>query len=617
MPRYFSILLVCSFIFCNAQKDDAYYWQQHVDYAMEIDVDVDNYRYTGKQELSYKNNSPDTLKRVYYHLYFNAFQPGSEMDLRAQTTPDPDPRMVNELGTIDNPVYESRISKLQPNEVGYIKVNSLTQNSNTVEYRVVGTILEVVLAEPILPGSSSVFEMTFDAQIPVQIRRNGRNNSEGIELSMAQWYPKLAEYDKDGWHLDPYIQREFYGVWGNFDVKITIDKDYIIGGTGYLQNPNEIGYGYESEEVTRPKGEKLTWHFVAPKVHDFTWAADPDYIHDSVQIENGPVVHFFYQNKPAIINYWKDVQPKTVELFEYFINEIGPYPYDQYSVIQGGDGGMEYPMCTLISGEKGFGPLLSVIAHEVAHSWFHGVLANNESLYPWMDEGFAQYFDTKAENFVQKNPTKDQFKGAYDKYREVVVLGIENPMSTHADRHRFNASYSVASYYKGLLFLDQLEYIIGTENFKKTIKTYYKEWAFKHPRPQDFIRVAEKVSKLNLDWYLKDWTQTTSLIEYVVKSASQENQGTKVELERLGMMAMPLDIEVVFKNGKKQMYYVPLRMMRGKKPGEDRIDLDDWSWASPSYTFTIDANLSEISTITIDPKGMMADVNKENNVYNN
>ena len=197
-----------------------YYWQQHVDYKMEIDMDVNTYQYKGKQQIIYTNNSPDVLNRVFYHLYFNAFQPGSEMDVRSTTIPDADRRV------------DDRISKLQPNEIGYIKVNSLKQNGTEITHKTVGTILEVTLAKPIQPGESVTFDMLFDAQVPEQIRRSGRNNSEGVALSMAQWYPKLAEYDTEGWHVDPYIGREFYGVWGNFDVKITIDRNYTIGGSG-------------------------------------------------------------------------------------------------------------------------------------------------------------------------------------------------------------------------------------------------------------------------------------------------------------------------------------------------------------------------------------------------
>jgi len=220
------------------------YWQQHVDYTMDIDVDVTKFQYKGTQKLVYKNNSPDELSHVYYHLYFNAFQPNSQMDVRSRNIQDPDGRVTN------------RISKLKPEEIGYIKIGSLKQDGKNVQYKVVGTILEVTLSTPIKSGKSSTFDMTYDAQVPKQIRRSGQTNKEGVVLSMAQWYPKMAEYDFEGWHTPPYIAREFHGVWGDFDVTIHIDKNYTIGGTGYLQNPQEIGHGYEDKSKKLKKIKK-------------------------------------------------------------------------------------------------------------------------------------------------------------------------------------------------------------------------------------------------------------------------------------------------------------------------------------------------------------------------
>src|SRR5690606_36616715 len=443
------------------------YWQQHVDYTMAIDMDVNTYQYKGKQTLVYTNNSPDVLTKVFYHLYLNAFQPGSEMDVRSRTIQDPDSRV------------KDRISKLKPNEIGYIKVNALKQDGATINHKTVGTILEVTLANPIQPGERVTFDMDFDAQVPVQIRRTGRNNVEGVALSMAQWYPKMAAYDVDGWHTDPYIGREFYGVWGNFDVKITIDKNYVIGGTGYLQNPNEIGHGYETGTVKRPLGDKLTWHFVAPNVHDFTWAADPDYIHDTMQVPNGPLLHFFYKGtmpKDKLEN-WKKIQPKAVEFMQYFSEHIGPYPYNQYSIIQGGDGGMEYAMCTLILGTGTFeGMIKGTISHEMAHTWFQFLLASNEAKHPWMDEGFATYVEYHAVNTIFNEGKENPLESVYNNYILLANSGREQPLTTHADRYAINAAYGLASYYKGAVFLAQLGYIMGEENLQKTIKKYFDDF---------------------------------------------------------------------------------------------------------------------------------------------
>ncbi len=608
MKLFFSGLITLVLVASSTAQNNTSYWQQKVDYKMEIDMDVNTYQYKGRQELTYTNNSPDTLNRVFYHLYFNAFQPGSEMDVRSRSISDPDGRVGD------------RISKLLPSEIGYIKPNSLSQDGVALSYEVVGTILEVALNQPIYPGKNTTFKMNWDAQVPVQIRRSGRNNAEGIALSMTQWYPKLAEYDFQGWHADPYIGREFHSVWGDFDVKITIDEDYTIGGSGYLQNPSDIGHGYSlpGQKTKKPKKGKYTWHFNAPDVHDFTWAADKDYIHDTYAGPNGVALHFFYKNNPNIVENWRNLQPKTAELLEYFNKNIGEYPYKQYSVIQGGDGGMEYAMCTLITGNRKFESLVGVTAHEMAHTWFQFLLATNEAKHEWMDEGFTSYISGEAMNVVMNQENPNPHAGSYRGYTFLAKSGNEQPQSTHADRYASNRAYGVTAYSKGAVFMAQLGYVVGEENLKKTIKRYFKEFAFKHPTPNDFIRVAEKVSGFELDWYLTDWTQTTNTIDYAIKSVVSEGNTTLVTLSRLGLMPMPIDLFVTYEDGSQESYYIPLQMMRGEKsnqfPNLTRVVLTDWAWAYPEYIFEIN-NGRKVKNMMIDASQRMADINPDNNIY--
>ena len=602
----FTLALITS---CTQTKDVAYlqktaaiqttYWQQHVAYTMAIDVDAKKHQYKGTQKAIYTNNSPDELTKVYYHLYFNAFQPGSQMDVRSLNIKDPDRRV------------RDRISKLNADEIGYIKVNSLKQNGTAISYETVGTILEVTLNTPIKAGESITLDMDFSAQIPLQVRRTGRDNKEGVALSMAQWYPKMAEYDFEGWHTPPYIAREFHGIWGDFDVKISIDKSYILGGTGYLQNAQEIGYGYEdaSKPVNRSNSEKLTWHFKAPNVHDFVWAADPDYKHDVLKTANGIDLHFLYKKNlaPKFLQNWKDLQSKTAELMTYYSKHIGAYPYKQYSVIQGGDGGMEYAMATLITGERKFGSLFGVTAHEMAHTWFQFLLASNESKHPWMDEGFTSYISNKAEDLILKEAKENPHSGSYKGYNYVVSNNIEEPLSTHADRYNTNTAYGVASYSKGNIFLSQLEYVIGAENVANGLKKYFVDFSFKHPTPNDVKRSMEKVSGIHLDWYLNEWTQTIHTIDYGIKSVDEKN----ITLERIGQMPMPIDLEVTYTDGSKENFNIPLRMMRGNKPTSATV-LEDWAWANPVYSFTVSKN---VKSVTIDKSKLMADVNDENNSF--
>ncbi|WP_088324694.1 M1 family metallopeptidase [Polaribacter tangerinus] len=605
-------LFVCSvvlFTACTQTKNSVYnqvtstvnpgYWQQYISYKMDIDVDAEKHQYKGKQEAVYTNNSPDELTKVYYHLYFNAFQPGSQMDVRSLNIKDPDGRV------------RDRISKLTQDEIGYIKVNTLKQNGVPVSFETVGTILEVTLNTPIKSGESVKFDMDFDAQVPLQIRRSGRDSKENVALSMAQWYPKMAEYDFEGWHTPPYIAREFHGVWGDFDVKITIDREYTVGGTGYLQNPQEIGHGYEdaSKPLNIPNTEKLTWHFVAPRVHDFMWAADPAYTHDVLTMDNGIDLHFLYKNdlSEEYTQNWKDLQPKTAELMTYFSENIGQYPYKQYSVIQGGDGGMEYAMSTLITGQRRFGSLFGVTAHELAHTWFQFLLATNESKHPWMDEGFTSYISSKATAAILKNTDKNPNAGPYRGYNFMVSSGSEEVLTTHADRYNTNRGYSFGSYGKGSMFLAQLEYIIGAENTAKGLKKYFEDFSFKHPTPNDVKRSMEKVSGIHLDWYLNEWTQTLHTIDYGVKSVV----GNEITLQRIGQMPMPIDLEVVYADGSVENFNIPLRIMRGNKPTTATV-IEDWAWANPIYTFKTSKN---IKSVTIDKSKLMADINDDNNVF--
>lgn len=597
------------------------YWQQHADYNMQVVVDAKNYQYKGKQELVYTNNSSDTLRKVFYHLYNNAFQPGSEMDVRLQSIADPDGRMVTKTKFNGKEIKESRIKNLKPNEIGYLKVSHFKQDGTEVKTKVSGTILEVTLARPILPNSKTTFTLDFDGQVPLQIRRSGRNNTEGIAFSMSQWYPKIAEFDFEGWHADPYIAREFFGVWGNFDVKITIDKEYVLGGSGYLQNKNEIGHGYEDGGVTvvYPKKTKtLTWHFIAPEVHDFTWAADKNYLHDVVKGPNNIDLHFLYKNNPAIIANWKKLQPQAVKLMDYYNKTVGNYPYKQYSVIQGGDGGMEYAMCTLILGNGTYEGILGTTAHEMAHSWFQHVLGSNESKHFWMDEGFASYLEHLGMDQIDGSRA-EELASSYKSYYSLVNTGNEQPLSTHADRFDANRSYGIAAYRKGEIFLSQLEYVIGKENVLKTLKKFYSAFKMKHPNPNDIKRTAERISGAELDWYLVDFTQTTNTIDYGIKDVKENGNKTTVTLSRNGRMPMPIDLVVEYTNGTKEYFYIPLQLMHMQKenpyPSIKRTVLNDWDWGHTTFEFSIDKSKAAIKSMVIDPSGLMADVKPADNVF--
>ncbi|MBK8920746.1 MAG: M1 family metallopeptidase [Saprospirales bacterium] len=612
----FRLFLFCVFVAGAALQAQPERWQQRVRYEMAIDMDVQTHRYRGSQRITYSNNSPDTLHKIFYHLYFNAFQPGSMMDVRAQTLEDADPRL------------SSRLPKLTTEEQGWIKVRSLRHNGAKVDFETNETILEVTLDNPILPHSNAQLDMEWDAQVPVQVRRSGRDNREGIAYSMAQWYPKLCEYDYQGWHANPYIAREFYGVWGDFDVRITIDKSYIVAAGGYLQNPQEIGYGYEEPGTTLqlPPGDQYTYHFFAPDVHDFVWAADPDYAHTKFAADDGTVMHFFWQKDKGYDKAWQDL-PAIMNRARTIINQyFGKYPYNEYYFIQGGDGGMEYPLATLITGNRGLNSLVGVSVHEQLHSWYQMVLGTNESLYAWMDEGFTSYAETIVANELAREgllgarqAKENPFSGTMASYTAMALSGQEEPLTTHADHFKSSYAYSMAAYTKGAVFLHQLEYIIGKAHLAKGLLRYFDTWKFKHPNANDLIRVFEKQSGLELDWYKEDFVHRTHTIDYALQAVEPgDNKTTRVVIERKGRMAMPLDILVSYANGDQELFYAPLESMRGVKPPESQLErtvLPDHRWVDPVYTFDIPEKARKVTKVEIDPSGRLADVQRGDNVW--
>jgi hypothetical protein len=609
-------------------------WQQRVKYKMDVNLDVQTNIIRGKQTIEYSNNSPDTLKVLYYHLYWNAFQPNSMMDVRNRELGK---RLLNGRNDWEARVAD-RISRLSPEEAGYQKVSGLKMNGRPQKTELHETILKVILDKPILPRTKVVLDADFEAQVPIQIRRSGRDNAEGVRYSMAQWYPKLSEYDHEGWHPTPYIAREFYGVWGDYEVNLTLDKSYIVGATGYLRNINEIGYGYEEPgaKLMRPPGKTLTWKFMAPNVHDFVWAADPDFIHIKKNI--GIVLHAFYKISPthlgaqfdamsprakgmygnskqafidAYRKEWEGVLDLAEKAMPFMEETFGSYPYKQYSFIQGGDGGMEYPMATLL---KGAGE--SVVIHEWMHSWYQGMLGTNESLYAWMDEGFTSYAENRVIAWLHQDKGFAQ-QDSYDGYYALAKSGVEEPLSTHADQFESRFGYSVSSYSKGAVFMEQLGYIIGANNRDKVLKEYYRKWRFRHPELNDLMRIAENISGMQLDWYRSYWVNTTKTIDYGIDSLWQEGKNIRIRLKNTGRMPMPIDLMLTFKDGSRHLAYIPQYLQFGNKPAEDsaivRSIHEPWRWTHPNHVVDVPGSLINLKTVEIDPSLRMADVDRRNN----
>ena len=579
----------------SAQAQYPGYWQQEVQYKMNVELQHENHQFTGHTDLHYTNNSPDTLREIYFHLYFNAFQPSSDMDLRSLWIEDPDPRVAD------------RISKLTPEQMGQQHMQKVTVNGKPIKgMQEQGTIIQFDLSDqPILPKQVAKISFDWNGQVPIQIRRSGRDNAEGVDYSMSQWYPKICAYDKNGWHPNPYVGREFYGEYGTFDVDITMNQDFVIGGTGEI-----------THEVNR-KGKK-TWTFHAENVHDFVWAADKDYQHDVVKMENGLKIHFYYLKNQELEENWKKLEEYTPKMFEYMNAHFGQYPYPVYSVIQGGDGGMEYPMATLITGKRKVGSLVGVTAHELAHSWYQGILGFNESLYGWMDEGFTSFASDEVMDQLFPRPQAPVHLDALNGYISLATSGKEEPMNTHGDHYNTNFAYGAAVYNKGETYLYQLKGMMGDELFYKTMKRFFNTYRFKHPNDLDFIRIAEKESSWILDWYHEYMVNSTKTIDYAIDTVYQQplDPNTKelsniISLRKVGSFPMPIELVITTKEGNQVLFHIPLDLMRVQRNQQNTKQyLDPWHWVETNYELAIPGN---IKSIQIDPRSITGDIDRTNN----
>ncbi len=608
------LLLLCSPALAVAQSPSQ--WQQHVDYEMDIRLNPETHQVDGHQRLTYTNNSPDTLRTVYYHLYFNAFQPQSMMAERNRHLPDPDGRTV------------PRIFNLTPGEQGRQTVTSLTQDGTPVSYEVYDTVLRVDLAEPIPPGTSTTFVMDYRSQVPLQTRRSGRDSrGDDIDYTMTQWYPKMAEYDERGWHANYYVNREYYAPYGEFDVEITLPAEYTIGATGVLQNPDEVGHGYDIDGSGTwrpsdglPDADTLTWHFRAEDVHNFAWSADPDYIHDKVTAD-GTAHHILY--KPAVAEQWRPLRNNMPDLTAYFSDEYGDYPYPQMTVAQGGDGGMEYPMFTVVSSYDGpefeekssYRSVLGTTVHEFAHMWFYSALGSNEADYAWMDEGFTSYATTEGMAHLAGQPANHT--GARQSVVTMHKLGIAEPFSTPADWFSTNAAYGITSYPGGQMLVDMLGYVMGDAQRDQWLQRYFRERAGMHPDPFDLELFAEQESGLMLDWYFQQVTESARTVDDAIADLDQERTGDGVAvdltLKRKGTLRLPQDVRLTLADGSTQWLNVPLASMHGHKPvPDDWIVTEPWPWVAPEKTVSVTVD-RRVEKAVIDPNGETPDVNRLNN----
>jgi hypothetical protein len=511
-----SLLLLIITHLLHAQQT---YWQQQVNFKLDVTLNDAEHTLDGFAKIEYVNNSPDTLKFIWFHLWPNAY--------RTDRTAFSDQLLEN--GRTD--FYFSNSE-----DRGYInrldfRVNSVL--AKTVDHPQHIDIIKVLLPQPLAPGASVELTTPFHVKLPKNFSRGGH---VGKSYQVTQWYPKPAVYDRYGWHPMPYLdQGEFYSEFGHYEVKITVPKSYVVLSTGNLQNADELQWlkdkakmdestksviakkpAAATKKTTKPSAAAIinedtkTLFYTQNNVHDFAWFADKKYLvrYDTLQLNNNRIVDVFTAFTTEGKSVWKNSTTMVKDAVRFRSNSIGEYPYNTIAAVEakmGFDGGMEYPCITAITPMSSEKNLENVIEHEVGHNWFQGMLANNEQAYPWFDEGINTYydkwFDKEHSRYkpIEKKKKAFQLKADDEIFLQTFErLHLAQPLSTTAD-NLTEANYSLIAYEKGAQFMQLLEKELGREVFLKGMQQYFEHWKMKHPYPSDLKSVLEQSSGKNLD----------------------------------------------------------------------------------------------------------------------
>lgn len=615
------------------RKPDAAYWQQDVHYTINAKINETEHVIEGSEELAYWNNSPDTLKYVYFHLFQNAFIKGSylhQLELANKVKP--------------------RMGKKESAGLGIV-VDNVTVDGKTAELVLDNTILKVNLPTPLAPGAKTTFKMLFNTYYDngATRRRMKMYNAWGfMHYNGCQWFPKLSVYDKmHGWDTYQHLNHEFYGDYGLYDVTLDFPSNYIVEATGELKNRKEVlpdelrqkldlknfankkGNEPPSTIIPYVKGERKKWHYIANNVHDFAFTADPSY-RIGTEYWNGIECVAVVQEPHAAG--WQNAPEYVAKIIKTFSEEIGMYCYPKMVAADAADG-MEYPMLTLDGGsDPGYRGLL---VHEIAHNWFYGQVGSNETYRAAMDEGFTQYLTAlglrkiDGENLVT-TPAKSAWKRKFSEPINVLDLRVLNSytytalnknevsINTHSDD--FNGAlahgggYGMA-YYKTASMLYNLEYVLGDSLFSAAMKHYFDQWKFAHPYWEDFKSSFINFTKVDLSWYFDQWFETTKQLDYSVCNISKKS-GTDsfaVTFSRKGEMQMPIDFTVTAKNGTQTSYHIPNTWFTKETPA---TVLPKWTgWGdklNTQYTATIYAP-NGIKHVQIDTTKRLADMNYVDN----
>jgi len=603
-----SIFFIFLLFLSNTRLSASDHFQQYVKYEIDVELIPELGRLEGKQKLTYVNHSSDTLNTLYFHLYLNKFRSGS---------------------------YAFPFSK---GTIAYIDILSLRNEAGKeLTYEIDNTILKLSLENSITPNDTLKLFFNFLSILPQSQSRFGYT---GDHFDVGNWYPVPAVYDRFGWHADQHIDGEFYQEWGDYNVNITVPKDFVVGASGILLNPEVLpdSVTFPSRKISYYDIQNLdtttvTYQFVAKNVHDFAWAADPEFVLLKRMADETELQFLLLSYR---LGEWEKIIDDCVKGFEFLEAEIGTYPYSQMTIIDGyvTAGGIEYPNIVFINDFIVDRRQLAItVVHEMAHQWFYGLLGNNQTRYGWMDEGFATYYEIesaehlwgKKDNFIDKqNNLWSKLFGldmnarqhTYLNYYEYALAGKEEPVNTYYDQFQ-NDPYT-PQYDKTAVILFTLRGMIGDSLFQAAIRNYFNEWKLRHPDPEDLFRSFERTTNMELDWFWDEWLNKTWKCDYRLKAVKSlwkkdldsSYYGAYLHLQRVQPINAPINLRLTLNNGQILDYRIPVEGWL--KDARKENDLKPWHISQKNYLVHLKLP-GKIRKAEIDPDHYLPDINIFNN----
>jgi len=629
------------------------YWQQDVHYTINAILNEEDELLNGQEILVYTNNSPNTLTEAYFHLYQNAVQPGSLTDElykqnKAKVTFGK--YEAQKLGTVihsiqinpeDNPIRD------EPRE------------SQNIAFEIQNTLLKIKLPTPLKPGDSIAFHIDFTTYFDrgsIRRRMKVYDHHGYKHFNGVHWYPRICVYDrKFTWETDQHVEKEFYGDYGFFNISLTLPNHYVVEATGTLVNKDDVlpaalrkqldianfkdkPIGSQPSVITEPNGSFKTWNFQAVNVHDFAWTADPTYRIGETTWNGVQCVAIAQENNAAG---WQQTAQFTAKVIATYSRDFGMYNYPKIVCADAADG-MEYPMITL---DGGYYPShQGLIAHEVGHNWFFGMVGSNETYRAALDEGFTQFLTAWCMRKLTKE-SQPELKRAFAGYMEDAIDGTDEVLETHSNDFHSATGHGGGYkhvYYKTASMLYNLQYYLGDSVFLQAMKNYVEQWKFCHPYIEDFRNSIIQSAQTDLNTFFDQWFQTNKSADYSIKRITPLKTPNyyRVTLQRNGKMVMPVDLDFLISpsatptttnenasNAKNRnnrnvspsdvFYSITIPVTQYQKPG--RYNLKPWiGWDKlrPTYTFDIEMPVDgKVKQVWLDRSGRLADINRVNNVW--